>query len=207
MFLPEMSFTRAHLYREELFLNSNRELTNVLVQGNPVFFDIIMPGATQPKVRICFPEVGTAWVYANGEISSINLVGESTKKDGLPLYTQVEYRFGMEMKAWLFFAYLPRELAESRYDEDNIVNYSILNSSSGHGGVLVRIVHGKDRTSIEREWMEIYAFDMGNDTEFHLKWRNHPNTKLIARFVPNGAGTSQLRWEPLCLEGSPRVTT
>lgn len=194
MILPELTFKKWHLYKEELFLGANYELAQVLVQGNPVYLDLLLPGATQPRIRICFPEVDTAWVYAETETKNVYLVGESTKQNGLPLHTSVEYRYGMELKPWLFFVYLPQTLAVQQTNEDNIVNYSILNCSSGCSGVLVRIKRHKHRSLLRKEWLEIYSFNMGNDTEFHSRWQTHPNTKLIARFVPDKVETPQLHW-------------
>ncbi len=196
MLLPELSFATAKLHGEELFLGPNVELTRVLLQGNPVYLDLILSGATQPKVRLCFPEVGTTWVYANGKVSPINLIGEHTKPGGLPLYAPVEYRYGMELKPWMFYCWLDKDLAPMRYHEDNIINYSILNCSSGHAGALIRIIRHANRTIIGNEWMEIYYFDTGNDYDFAAKWREHSNTKLIACFVPEGALTAELRWVP-----------
>lgn len=200
MFLPELSFNTARLHKKELFLGPNRELTRVLLQGNPVYLDLILPGATQPKVRICFPEVGTTWVYANRKVSPTNLIGEHTKPGGLPLYTPVEYRYGMELKPWMFFCWLDKDFATMRRHEDKMVNYSVLNCSSGHAGVLIRIIHHANRAVIDKEWMEIYHFDMGNYYGFPAKWREHPNTKLIARFVPRYTNTHELWWAPEKLE-------
>lgn len=199
MYLPELSFAPARLHGEELFLGPNSELTRVLLQGNPVYLNLVLPGATQPKVRICFPKVGTTWVFTGTEMRAIDLVGEFTESDGVPTYTPVEYRYGMELKPWMFFRWLDFALGQSRCDSDNIVNYSILNCSSGHTGVLIRIIRGSDRVLIAQEWMEIYYFSTGNDFDFPAKWRKHPNTRLIARFVPRDAGTSRLWWasEPL----------
>ena len=197
MFLPELSFAGVKLHDEELFLGPNVELTRVLLQDNPVYLDLVLPGATRPKVRICFPMVGTTRVYAEEVINDANLVGdfsESFNRRTNRPYTTVDYRFGMELKVMMFFCWLDEALHQDRQDKYNIANYIILNCSSGHSGVLIRAIRGTDQTPISEKRVEIFYFDTGNDYAFAAKWRGHPNTKLIARFVPEGAGTAELRW-------------
>ncbi len=196
MRLPELSFAPAQLYGNELFLGPNRELTRVLAQGNPVYLNLLLPGTTRPTVRIGFPEVGTTWVYADASNPKEGLVGQFTEGGGQPFNTEIKYRYGMELTPWMFFCWLGQELALQRSRQHNIVNYIVPNCSSGHAGILIRILRGADRAEIAREWMEIYRFSTGNDFCFHARWREDPNTQLIARYVPESAGTAELRWVP-----------
>lgn len=192
MFLPELTFADAEMRGEEIYLAPNSELARVLIQGNPSYMRLMLPGLNE-YVHIGFPETGEVLVYEHGLSTDgiccgIGRNGEEVHK------RSVQYRYGMELKPWLLFAYLPQTMAEARAKSDNIINYTVLNCASGHSGVIIRITRHADRDKLPEERLEIYRFDMGSDSGFASKWRGHQNTRLLARFAPISAGTPRLTW-------------
>ena len=200
--LPEIELELSGIHNDELFFDDNHELMHGLVQKNPVYLALDLPGL-QTQVFICFPAPCTTRIYA-GRIHKTNLVGEVADKYNIYEAPQdVSYRYGMRIVPWMFYSLLDPETHKLRAERDNIVNYTVLNSNVGHCGVLIRVFREHDFSKKWREWFEIYHFDTGNDYQFAEKWRDDPNTKMVARFVTEiGHASHQRTWHP---EKTPEV--
>lgn len=194
MFLPELSFALAVLDHEQLYLGPNRELNNVVTQFNPVYLILVLPGATEPQVHICFPAPGVTRVY-NRRIHQDSMIKEDSEEYLPKAPTEINYRYGMQLKPWMFFCWLDAETKEQRSKRNNIVNYIVLNCMSGHSGVVISVFRTHDASDKHMEWMEIHHFEMGNDLDFFQRWQVHPHTRLLARFTPRGVGTPELTWQ------------
>lgn len=195
MLLPEPTFKFSLTETEELFSAPNREISGVLNQGNPVYFKLDLPGILLP-VHICFPAPRVTRVYS-GDICKTNLVGEKTDQfasEGVP--DKVHYRYGMRIVPWMFLCWIDLEMMGHRSRMNNIINYVLINGTYGHDGVLVRVDRRHLPADRNEESMEVYSFSMGNDSCFVSRWRGDPNTKMLARFVPQGANTNKLIWLP-----------
>lgn len=198
--LPEIGLKLSGIYQDELFFAPNCELVEVLAQKNPVFLVLELPGMLT-QVLVCFPKPCTTRIYA-GRIRKNDLVGEVADKHQIyKAPNLVQYRYGVRLLPWMFFGWLDPETKRRRVERDNVVNYSVLNSVVGHTGVLIRVSCKHDFRERDQEYFEIYHFSTGNDYHFAERWRDDPNTRMIARFVPEKANTSQPIWRP---ENAPR---
>lgn len=196
--LPEISFNFSEVHDGEVFFDCSDELRSVLGQRNAVYLDLQTPGLLT-VVRVAFPALFATRLLVGG----LEIVGGfSRRKEFKHLVThqgssyfsiprKVKYRYGMKLLPWMFDGWIPFEIRK-KIGRDVIANYIVLNGSSGHCGVLIRIDRREKR---EEESMEIFAISTGNKYQFAEKWRKDSHTKLLARFVPQDLG-SHIAWTP-----------
>ena len=196
--LPDLAFGNPSTVSSEIYFAAQTRLAEVLAQKNPVYMVLDLPNTTT-RVIVCFPTPGRVRVYVDS-VDPEHLVGktdDSGQHYPLP-HEPIEYRFGMRLSPWMFWDYLDQARKcwiRQGNRQDNIVNYPVLSSVSGHGGALIRIMRVDDsaqREERKREWMKIYFFSTGNDFDFPTKWRGNPNTRRLARFFSEESGTTRL---------------
>lgn len=192
MYLPEPSFQQAHYGSKEIFFNTSRELVWVLMQGNPVYLVLNLPGLVT-SVSVCFPAPTITRVYAKSDRHTC-FIGES--EDPFPTWTapiEVSYRYGMSFCPWMFVGHL-NDRKSIPVGQDQIVNYIVSNCSVGHQGVNIRLLRSHNGREKEREWLEIYQFDTGN--EYHFAEELEKHRRLIARFVVDDLHRPDMTWKP-----------
>jgi hypothetical protein len=180
--LPNINFRYIGVHDDELFFEDDRVLESVLHQQNPVYLALDMPGLiTTPLV--CFPTTCKTRIYSKNVIDEKTLIATHETYRSYKVPKLLEYRFGMKMLPWMFFSLLNNEIHKARAKRDNIVNYIVFNSF-GYGGVLIRVSRKHATNYSTGDWLEIYHIQLGN--QYHVpKWRQDPNTRLLARFLPH----------------------
>lgn len=192
--LPEQWFHVRSVVGNEVYFKPQTQLNAVLVQGNSVYLVLDTPH-NLTRIFVTFPNSRLVRVYRD-RVWKSRLVAKAGDESWPYQLTPkpIRYRFGMRLSPYLFGAYLPRE-HEHLLQQDAIVHYPVLASSSGHSGALIRV--GRYREHYQNYWLEIYSFTTGNEELFNAGWQTHPQTKLLARFRPGGEGLNAGKlWVP-----------
>ncbi|OGF63801.1 hypothetical protein A2Z53_02275 [Candidatus Giovannonibacteria bacterium RIFCSPHIGHO2_02_42_15] len=101
------------------------------------------------------------------------------------------YKYGMRFLPWMAV----QRIEEIKRDEDKIFNYIVENCSSGFSGVLVRFFDVVEpQTNRSDEWLEVYHFDTGDESNFQAKWKK--GAKQLLRCVPRNPGSNGMSWQP-----------
>lgn len=204
--LPELDFSLWFISGKEVFFRARNDIKNIVSQGIPASLTLELPGFNT-EVVICFPTPYVTRVYAlNYAFSGAfrrpehYFVGECNSSNSI--YTapeKVAYKYGTRLLPWMQV----QRIKEIKRDEDKTVNYVVESGSSGFIGVLIRLFDvSEPQTNRSDEWLTIYHFDFGNESDFQEKWRER--AKQLLRLVPANPGTNHLGWQP---HGTWRIFT
>lgn len=191
MYLPQVHLFQKRYPSEEIFFETDQELMRVLIQGNPVYLVLDLPGLIT-KIIVCFPAPTITRIYAvNGKYHCF--IAESLSRYNI--YTapdQVKYRYGMQLLPWMFLGDLNDDIP---IDQSHIVNYIVLNCGVGHEGINIRILRSQRGQQKNEEWLEIHQFSTGNEYHFSEEWKKQ--SRMIARFVPGDMlQFPNMTWKP-----------
>lgn len=190
MYLPQLSLFQKRYGGDEIFFDTDQMLMHVLMQTNPVYLVLDLPGM-ETKIVVCFPAPTVTRIYAtSGKYSYF--IGES--EDRHPIWTasaKVNYRYGMSLLPWMFLGYLDKDIP---VEQDHVVNYIVLNCSVGRQGVNIRLLRTLGDKEKKKEWLEIHQFHTGSEYRFAEEWKKQ--NRIIARFVPDDIQSATMTWQP-----------
>lgn len=192
MYLPQLSLFQKRYGGDEIFFDTDQTLMHVLMQNNPVYLVLELPGL-ETKIVVCFPAPTTTRVYADAASGRRSyFIGESEGKH--PIWTapaKVNYRYGMSLLPWMFLGYLDKDIL---VDQDHVVNYIVLNCGVGRQGVNIRLHRTLGGKKKRDEWIEIHQFHTGSEYHFAEEWKKQ--SRMITRFVPDDIQSSSMTWQP-----------
>lgn len=191
--LPELEYSAAGDTKDGIFFKTNEELRRVLVQGNPVYLALDLPGMLT-QVIVCFPAPRAIRIYGkrirHGATFFLGEVIDGYTKRSLP--QDVQYRYGMRFVPWMFIRALPPHVSP---EKDHLVNYIVTNSDVGYSGVLLRVFRSFHGERKESEWLEIRHFNTGNEYLFFREENWREEGQLLTRLIPERIDGT-LEWKP-----------